>query len=160
MALAMSDNITYIEGRDTRVRAMATVQITLPDDLARDLATSGLLEPQTLETILRDRLKATRIVDFSTLRTAIRANPAAPITNEEINAEIEAYRTEQRRETGRRPPTGPGSAAATPPHKPPGWKSAPEPHPGLPNDRRPPGKVRVSAAHPTPPTARESRATA
>jgi hypothetical protein len=100
MALAMSDNITYIEGRDTRVRAMATVQITLPDDLARDLATSGLLEPQTLETILRDRLKATRIVDFSTLRTAIRANPAAPITNEEINTEIEAYRTEQRRDTG------------------------------------------------------------
>jgi hypothetical protein len=42
---------------------MATVRLTLPDDPAWELATSGLLEPQTLETILRDRLKATRIAD-------------------------------------------------------------------------------------------------
>jgi hypothetical protein len=97
----MSNNTIHIVARrDTGVRAMATVQITLPDDLARDLAISGLLEPQTLETILRGRLKATRIADLSTLRTAIRANPAEPMTNEEINAEIEAYRAEQRRATG------------------------------------------------------------
>ena len=42
----------------------------------------------------------------------------------------------------------------------PGWKSAPGPHPGPPHDRRPPGKVPVSAAHPTPPPAHGLRATA
>ena len=77
---------------------MAIVRITLPDDLARDLAGSGLLEPQVIETILRDQLRATRVSDLATIRAAlIRANPLESMTNEEINAEIEAYRAEQRR---------------------------------------------------------------
>ena len=76
---------------------MATVQITLPDDLARDLAASGLLEPQVIEAILRDRQRATRIADLARIRAALKANPLEPMTNEEINAEIEAYRAEQLR---------------------------------------------------------------
>ena len=79
---------------------MATVQITLPDDLARDLAEAGLLEPQVIESILRDRLRAARVADFGTIRATLEANPAAPMTNEEINAEIAAYRAEQRRAAG------------------------------------------------------------
>ena len=79
---------------------MTTVQITLPDDLARDLAASGLLEPQIIEAILRDRLRATRVADLAAIRATLKANPLAPMTNEEINAEIEAYRAEQRRATG------------------------------------------------------------
>ena len=79
---------------------MAIVRITLPDDLARDLADSGLLEPQVIETILRDQLRATRVSDLATIRAALRANPLGPMTNEEINAEIEAYRAEQRRAAG------------------------------------------------------------
>jgi len=79
---------------------VATVRITLPDDLARDLAASGLLEPQVIEAILRDRLRATRIADLASIRAALKANPLEPMTNEEINAEIEAYRAEQLRATG------------------------------------------------------------
>ena len=74
---------------------MATVRITLPDDLARDPAEAGLLEPQVIESILRDRLRATRAADLGTIRAALRANPPEPMTNEEINAEIAAYRAEQ-----------------------------------------------------------------
>jgi hypothetical protein len=79
---------------------VVTVQITLPDDLARDLAEFGLLEPQVIENILRDRLRAVRIVDFDKIRAALDANPLPPMTNEEINAEIAAYRAEQRRAAG------------------------------------------------------------
>lgn len=79
---------------------MATVRITLPDDLAKDLVAAGLLEPQVIESILRDRLRATRIADFGKIRAALRANPPDPMTNEEINAEIEAYRAEQLRAAG------------------------------------------------------------
>jgi len=79
---------------------VTTVQITLPDDLAQDLAEAGLLDPSVVEAILRDRLRATRIADFAKLRAVLRTNPIEPMTNEEINAEIEAYRAEQRRATG------------------------------------------------------------
>ncbi len=79
---------------------MATVRITLPDDLARDLTEAGLLEPQVIEGILRDRLRATRVADLGTILGALRANPPEPMTNEEINAEIAAYRAEQRRAAG------------------------------------------------------------
>lgn len=85
---------------DTGARAVATVRITLPDDLARDLAEAGLLEPQVIESILRDRLRATRVADLGTIRAALTANPPEPMTNEEINAEIAAYRAEQLRAAG------------------------------------------------------------
>lgn len=79
---------------------MATVQITLPDDLAKDLADAGLLEPQVIEAILRDRLRAAHISNLGKLRAALRADPIEPMTNDEINAEIQAYRAEQRHASG------------------------------------------------------------
>jgi len=81
----------------TGARTVTTVRITLPDELARELAAFGLLEPQVLETILRDRLRATRIADLATIRAKLRAKPRPPMTNDEIDAEIAAYRAEQRR---------------------------------------------------------------
>lgn len=79
---------------------MATVRITLPDDLARDLDEAGLLEPKVVEGILRDRLRAARVADLGTIRAALTAKPLEPMTNDEINAEIAAYRAEQRRAAG------------------------------------------------------------
>jgi hypothetical protein len=79
---------------------MIRLQINLPDDLAQDLAESGLLEPDVIENILRDRLQAARIANLAGLRAAVSAHPSKPMTNNEINAEIAAYRAEQRRATG------------------------------------------------------------
>ena len=79
---------------------MTTVQITLPDDLAQHLAEVGLLEPQVIESLLRDQLRAARIADMKKIRAALDANPLPPMTNEEINAEIAAYRAEQRSAAG------------------------------------------------------------
>jgi hypothetical protein len=79
---------------------VTTVQITLPDDLARDLAEAGLLEPRVIEAILRDQLRATRIADFAKVRAVLRADPIGSMSNKEINAEIAAYRSGQQRATG------------------------------------------------------------
>jgi DNA repair photolyase len=79
---------------------VTTVQMTLPDDLAQELATAGLLEPQVIEALPRDRLRAAHIANFAKMRAVLKADPIPPMTNDEINAEIHAYRAEQRRASG------------------------------------------------------------
>lgn len=79
---------------------MTTIQITLPDALAQEAAQAGLLSPQKMERILREQLRAERLERMQAARTALVAEPLAPMTPEEVSAEIEAYRAEQRRAAG------------------------------------------------------------
>jgi hypothetical protein len=79
---------------------MTTVQITLPDALAEEAANAGLLTPERIERLLREQLRAERIERLQVARAKLAANPLAPMTPEEIAAEIEAYRNEQRRAPG------------------------------------------------------------
>jgi len=53
-----------------------------------------------IECILRKQLRAERIERLQAARTTLAAEPLAPMTPEEISAEIEAYRSEQRRAAG------------------------------------------------------------
>lgn len=79
---------------------MTTLEINLPDSLAREAKEAGLLTPQAVETMLRERLRAQRIGE---LRDAVRQMVAAgdaPLTMEEIESEIQAYRQERRRAAG------------------------------------------------------------
>ncbi len=76
---------------------MTTVQITLPDALAQEAAKAGLLAPDKIESMLREGLRAERIERMKAARATLAAEPLAPLTPEEISAEIDAYRTEQRR---------------------------------------------------------------
>lgn len=80
--------------------AMTTVQITLPDALAQEAAQAGLLAPDKMERILRDRLRLERIDRMKAARDTLLAQPVEPMTPEEIGAEINAYRGEQRRAAG------------------------------------------------------------
>jgi hypothetical protein len=79
---------------------MTTVQITLPDALAREAASAGLLAPSMLERILRERLRTDRIERMKAARTTLAAKPLEPMTPEEISVEIDTYRSEQRRAAG------------------------------------------------------------
>ena len=79
---------------------MATVQITIPDALAKEVAAAGLLEPGSIEAILRERLAAARIAKMQTAREKLTAAAMLPMTAEEIEAEIQAYRAERRRAAG------------------------------------------------------------
>ena len=79
---------------------MTVVQITLPDGLAQEAASAGLLAPETIARILRERLRADRIERMAATRATLAENPPEPMTPEEINAEIDAYRSGPARATG------------------------------------------------------------
>jgi hypothetical protein len=79
---------------------MTTVHITIPDALAKEAAAEGLLEPGSIEAILRERLAAARIAKMQASREKATATATPPMTAEEIEAEIQAYRAERRRAPG------------------------------------------------------------
>lgn len=79
---------------------MINLQITLPDALAREAASAGLLAPAALERMLREQLRKERIDKMQEARDTLAADPMPPMTPDEINAEIGAYRNAQRRAPG------------------------------------------------------------
>lgn len=74
-----------------------SVEIHLPDTLAEQARKAGLLEPGALERMVREALLATRVEDLTKAREVLAANPLPPMTPEEIQAEIDAYRADVRR---------------------------------------------------------------
>jgi hypothetical protein len=79
---------------------MTTIQITLPDALAREATQAGLLMSGKMESILRERLRQERIERMKAARATLAAEPLPPMTPEEINAEIDAYRFGRRYAAG------------------------------------------------------------
>ena len=73
------------------------VEIELPDTLASQAKKAGLLEPEALERMVREALLATRVESLAQAREVLAANPLPPMTPEEIQAEIDAYRVDVRR---------------------------------------------------------------
>ncbi|MBI2291504.1 MAG: hypothetical protein HYU73_14460 [Betaproteobacteria bacterium] len=80
---------------------MTTIQIELPDATARAARDAGLLTPQALARLLNDAIKRQQAAD-SLLAIADRVAAAgiAPMSMEEINAEVKASRAERRQRAG------------------------------------------------------------
>ena len=76
---------------------MTTIEIDLPDALAKEAANAGLLVPERIALILREQLRVERL---TTIRHSLAAAPLPPMTPREISDEIDAYRLEQRRAAG------------------------------------------------------------
>ncbi len=79
---------------------MTTVQINLSDQLAQEAQRAGLLTETAIEGLLRAALRAERIERLAQAREQLAAQPLPPMTPEEIQAEVDAYRAEQRRAAG------------------------------------------------------------
>ena len=79
---------------------MTTVQIDLPDRLAQEARRAGLLERKAAERMVREALRAERVDALTRARTQLAADSLPPMTPEEIQAEIDAYRAESRRAAG------------------------------------------------------------
>ena len=79
---------------------MTTVQIVLPDALAREATKAGLFTPEKIERMLREWLRQERIDRMKAARATLTDDPLVVMTPEEISAEIDAYRNEQRRAAG------------------------------------------------------------
>ena len=76
------------------------IKLSLPDSLAREAQQAGLLTPEAIETMLRERLRIQRIAELRQAVGQMTSASGAPMTMEEIEAEIKAYRQERQRATG------------------------------------------------------------
>ena len=80
---------------------MTTIQIELPDATARAARDAGLLTPQALERMLNDALKRKEAADsLLSIADRVAAAGIAPMSMEEINAEVKAARAERRQGAG------------------------------------------------------------
>lgn len=75
---------------------MTTVELTLPDKLAQEAQAAGLLTPQALEAMLREGLRKQRTDELLDAMQRMHAVNVPPMTEEEIQAEIDAARAERR----------------------------------------------------------------
>lgn len=76
---------------------MTTVQITLPDQLAQEAQSAGLLTSATIERMLRELLKLQHVDDlFGAMDRMGAIDAPAAMSPEEIAQEIRIMRAEQR----------------------------------------------------------------
>lgn len=80
-----------------QVMTRLSLEIELPDTLAKQAKEAGLLEPDAVERMVREALLARRVESLAQARDVLAANRLPPMTPEEIQAEIDAYRSEVRR---------------------------------------------------------------
>lgn len=79
---------------------MKTLQITLPDGLASQADRAGLLDPDKMEAMLRKSLREKAAASWKVIQEAQDADPVPPMTADEIQEEINAYRAEKRLAAG------------------------------------------------------------
>lgn len=79
---------------------MTTLEIDLPESLAKEAQAAGLLAPEELGRLVREALRAKRAERLAGVRGMLAAEPLPPMTREEIQAEIDAYRAQVRRASG------------------------------------------------------------
>ena len=75
---------------------MTTIQIELPDATAQAAQAAGLLTPQALDRLLSDAMRSRSLERLDAAREKLAADPLPPMSEDEIQAEIEAYRAEKR----------------------------------------------------------------
>ena len=81
---------------------MTTLELTLtlPDELASKAQAAGLLNSETIEKLLREQLRKQAGQELRVMLDKVDATSIAPMTEDEIQAEINAYRAERRAKRG------------------------------------------------------------
>ena len=74
---------------------MTKVQSILPDQLAQEAQRAGLLQPETMEVLLREAMRTQRIERLFATMAKLRTQ-TPPLTEEEVQAEIRAARAARR----------------------------------------------------------------
>ena len=72
------------------------LKLNLPDRLAQDATKMGLLEPDNLQMLLREAVRSRRITQLAEARKRVAAAGIPPMSLDEIQSEVDAYRTEHR----------------------------------------------------------------
>ena len=80
---------------------MTKIQIELPDATAKAASEAGLLTPQALDRLLTDAIKRRQAADsLLSIADRVAAAGVAPMSMDEIDAEVKAVRAERRRASG------------------------------------------------------------
>lgn len=80
---------------------MTELKVILPDRLAREAREAGLLSPKAIETLLREAMRRRAAArEFLAVAGRVAAARVDPLTEEEIQAEIDAVRRARRRRRG------------------------------------------------------------
>lgn len=75
---------------------MTNITVSLPDELAQQAQSAGLLLPDAIERLLREAMKKRQVDQlFATMDKLAQVKPA--LTEAEIDAEIEAARADRAR---------------------------------------------------------------
>lgn len=78
------------------------VKLTLPDSVIEEAKAVGLLAPGSLEMLLRDELRRRRADRLFAAADLLAALPLPPLTEEEVESEIQAVRAQRRANAGGR----------------------------------------------------------
>ena len=81
---------------------MTTLELTLtlPDELASKAQAAGLLNSEAVEKLLREQLRRQAGQELRAMLDKAGAPDTPPMTEDEIQAEIEAYRAQRRAQRG------------------------------------------------------------
>ena len=71
------------------------LRLTLPDRLAKDAAQMGLLESENLQALLREAVRNHRIAQLALSRQRVAEAGVAPMSLDEIQAEVDAHCVER-----------------------------------------------------------------
>ena len=81
---------------------MATLELKLPDQLARDARKAGLLSAKAIEELLREAIRKRAAQEFLAVADRVAAATIPQMSEEEIQAEVNAVRKARRRARARR----------------------------------------------------------
>jgi len=70
--------------------------IDLPDELASKAQAAGLLNSEAIEKLLREQLRKQAGQELRAMMDKLGADGTPPMTEDEVQAEIDAYRAERR----------------------------------------------------------------
>jgi predicted nucleic acid-binding protein len=77
-------------------RVVVELTLDLPDSVAREAEADGLLTSAALEALLRAELRRRAGERLAEIRERLAALPLSPLTEEEVEAEIQAVRAARR----------------------------------------------------------------
>ena len=82
---------------------MTTLELTLnlPDELASKAQAAGLLNAEAVERLLREQLCRQSGQELRAMLNKVDASGTPPMTEDEVQVEIEAYRAERRAQRGK-----------------------------------------------------------
>ncbi len=80
---------------------MTELTVSLPDALAKEAARAGLLTPESIAQMLREEIRRRSVSELFEAMDRMAAVPGEPMTEDEIQAEIDAARATRRAARGR-----------------------------------------------------------